>query len=178
MSSTRLSAMFSIALSAVTLGACQTSSPNPMPTIGEVDLERFAGQWFVIASIPTFLERDAYNAIEYYDAPVNGRIDTTFTFNKGSSDGPLRRYTPTAFVSEQSDAVWGMQFLWPFRAEYRIVHLDDDYQYTIIGRTARDYVWIMARQSDISASDYTRLVEEVASLGYDTGKLVRIPHAT
>ena len=71
-----------------------------------------------------------------------------------------------------------MQFIWPIKADYRIIYLDKDYGQTIIGRKKRDYVWIMARQSDISASDYTRLVEEVASLGYDTGKLVRIPHAT
>ena len=70
-----------------------------------------------------------------------------------------------------------MQFIWPIRAEYRIVHLDDAYQYTIVGRSKRDYVWIMARQADISEETYRYLVARVAELGYDTSKLRRVPHS-
>jgi apolipoprotein D and lipocalin family protein len=69
-----------------------------------------------------------------------------------------------------------MQFVWPFKAEYRIIYLSDDYERTIIGRTKRDYAWIMARKPSIPAEDYTRLVEFLAGQGYDPGKLRRVPH--
>ena len=69
-----------------------------------------------------------------------------------------------------------MQFVWPIKADYRVVYLDADYQYTVIGRQARDYVWIMAREADISSEKYSELVRFVVSLGYDVDKIERAPH--
>jgi apolipoprotein D and lipocalin family protein len=136
------------------------------------------GDWYVIASIPTFIETDAYNAVESYQLAEDGTIETTFRFNKGGFDGPEKAYKPRGFIQDrQSNAVWGMQFVWPFKAEYRIIYLSNDYERTIIGRTKRDYVWIMARSPSISEEDYKRLVAFIAEQGYDSGKLRRVPHA-
>jgi len=154
---------------------CQTM--KPIQTVESVDLKRFMGDWYVIASIPTFIETDAYNAVESYKLAQDGTIETTFRFNKGGLQGPLKTYTPRGFVEDkQSNAVWGMQFIWPFKAEYRIIYLSDDYEQTIIGRTKRDYVWIMARRPSISEADYKRLVAFLEEQGYDPGKLRRVPH--
>lgn len=156
--------------------ACATH--QPMPVVESVDLERFMGDWYVIANIPTFLEKDAYNPVESYRLEDDGTIATTFAFNKGSLEGELKQYHPRGFVTDaQSNAVWGMQFIWPIKADYRIVYLDDDYEHTIIGRKARDYVWIMSRKSSISDKKYQSLVEEVGRLGYGTEGLRRAVHA-
>jgi apolipoprotein D and lipocalin family protein len=69
-----------------------------------------------------------------------------------------------------------MQFLWPIKADYRIVYLDEDYQYTVIGRNNLDYVWIMARQPKISKKMMKELTQFVASLGYDSSLLELAPH--
>jgi apolipoprotein D and lipocalin family protein len=149
-----------------------------MPVVDSVDLDRFMGDWYVIANIPTFLEKDAYNPMESYKRDADGTIATTFTFNDGSLDGEQKIYRPRGFVSENSNAIWGMQFIWPIKADYRIVYLDDNYQQTIIGRTSRDYVWIMARTAQISDEDYGALVSQVRSLGYDTALLHKAAHNT
>ena len=148
-----------------------------MKTVDYVDLDRFMGDWYVIANIPTFLEKGAHNAIENYALNEDGTIATTFTFNADSFDGELKRYTPKGFIKDtETNALWGMRFIWPIKADYRIVYLDDDYTQTIIGRKKRDFVWIMARSSEISEADYDRLVGVVADLGYDLSKLERVPH--
>ena len=153
------------------------SSLKPMPVVDYVDLDRFMGDWYVIATIPTFLERDAYNSIETYQRNNDGSIATTFTFNKGSLNGPTKIYRPRGFVKDKrTNAIWGMQFVWPIKADYRIVYLDDNYQQTIIGRTSRDYVWIMARTPTISEQDYSNLVARVDSLGYDLNALQKAIH--
>ena len=155
--------------------ACTTH--QPMPVVESVDLERFMGDWYVIANIPTFLEKDAYNPVESYRLEDDGTIATTFTFNKGSLEGELKQYHPRGFVTDtQTNAVWGMQFIWPIKADYRIVYLDDDYEETIIGRNARDYVWIMSRKASISDEKYQFLVEEVGRLGYDLDGLRKAVH--
>jgi apolipoprotein D and lipocalin family protein len=68
-----------------------------------------------------------------------------------------------------------MQFIWPVKADYRIVSLNDNYSQTFIGRQNRDYVWIMARTPTIPDVDYDRLVLEVEALGYDLTELRRVP---
>jgi apolipoprotein D and lipocalin family protein len=147
-----------------------------MDTVDHVDLDRFMGDWYVIAGIPTFLEKDIYNAVESYERGEDNRIETTFTFRKGSFDGDEKTYTPTGFVgADPSNAVWGMRFVWPIKADYRIVYLDDAYTQTVIGRNKRDYVWIMARTPQISSDDYANLVRFVDELGYDISKIREVP---
>ena len=161
------------------LTGCQSGSQMPpIRTATSVDLNQFSGDWFVIASIPTFIEADAFNAVESYSRPEDGKIATTFTFNKGSFQGEKKTYRPTGFIRENTgNAVWGMQFVWPIRAEYRVVYVDDDYQQTIIGRSKRDYVWLMARSPNIDDTAYQRLVDIVVEQGYDPSLLRRVPHA-
>ena len=160
---------------AIGLGAC-ASGGQDMKTVDYVDLKRFMGDWYVIANIPTFLEKGAHNAIETYALNDDGTIATTFTFNADSFDGELKRYTPKGFIKDtNSNALWGMRFIWPIKADYRIVYLDDAYTQTIIGRKKRDFVWIMARSPAISEQDYERLIGVVADLGYDVSKVERVP---
>ena len=158
--------------------ALDDKNQGSMPVVDYVDLERFMGDWYVIATIPTFLEKDAYNPVETYKRDDDGTIATTFTFNKGSLDGPTKVFRPRGFVvDETTNAIWGMQFVWPIKADYRIVYLDDKYQQTIIGRNSRDYVWIMARTPSISEQVYTKLVGVVKSLGYELDALQKAIHA-
>ncbi|MEP6885589.1 MAG: lipocalin family protein [Gammaproteobacteria bacterium] len=150
-------------------------SKVPIATVADVDLPRFMGDWYVIAAIPTFLEKHAYNAIESYRLESDGSIATTFTFRKGSLQGPLKTMKPHGWVRDSSNAVWGMQFIWPIKAEYLIAYLNDEYTETIIARSARDYVWIMARTPTLTAVEYQRLVAMVEKLGYDPAKLRQVP---
>ncbi len=157
-----------------TMTGCQT--PQPITTVASVDLERFMGDWYVIASIPTSFEKDAYNALENYRLEADGTVATTFTYNKGAFDGPLKTYTSRGFIRDDSgNAVWGMQFIWPFKAEYRIIYLTPDYTQTVIGRSKRDYVWVMARTPAIPANDYERILTLLTDVGYDLQRLQRVP---
>lgn len=164
-------------LAALTLLACAgCQSTARLATVPSVDLPRFMGDWYVIAHIPTFIEKNAFDAIERYDLKADGTIATTFTFHEGSLDGPLKTHTPVGFVRDPvTHATWGMQFLWPFKAEYLIAYLDAGYTQTIIARNARDYVWIMARSPTITEQDYAANVARVAALGYDVSGLRRVP---
>ena len=156
------------------LGACAT--PTPIHTVDYVDLERFMGDWYVIANIPTFVEEGAHNAVESYRLDDDGSIATTFTFREGGFDGERREYNPRGFVRDrESNAIWGMQFVWPFKAEYRVIYLAPDYSRTIIGRSKRDYVWIMARQPEIPQGDLDAMLAFLSEQGYDTTLVEMVP---
>jgi apolipoprotein D and lipocalin family protein len=158
------------------LASCAGNKMKEIPLVKQVDIAKFMGNWYVIAAIPTTIETQSYNAIENYKLNDDGTIATTFTFYKGAFDGSFKTYQPKGFVKPDSgNALWGMQFIWPIKAEYRIVYLDLQYQRTIIARNARDYVWIMARTPQISDTEYKEMTDLITSYGYDISKLRKVP---
>ena len=163
-------------LSILLMTACSTRTHPPITVVPHVDLPRFMGDWYVIANIPTFIEKDAHNAVESYRMNPDGTIATTFTYHQDGFNGPVKRYEPTGFVLDKtSNAVWGMRFVWPIKADYRIVYLDPGYTQTIIGREARDYVWIMARSPTLPEADYLRLLVLLGREGYDVSQIKKVP---
>ena len=157
------------------LAGCSSSLP-PLRTVQKVDLNRFMGPWYIIACIPTFIETDSYNGVESYTLKPDGTVDTVFTFREGGFDGPQKRYNPHGFIVDRvNNSTWGMQFIWPIKAEYLITHLTPEYTLTVIGRSKRDYVWIMARTPRIPEEEYGKLVQDLAVQGYDVSKLRKTP---
>ena len=165
-----------IIIAASLFTACANNTMKAIHTVDYVDLNRFMGDWYVIANIPTFIETNAYNAIENYQLNADGTIATTFTFSDGSATGEEKRYQPTGFVVDKnSNALWDMQFIWPFKAEYRIIYLDEDYQTTIIGRTKRDYVWLMSRNPEMEPEGLEKAMKFIEQQGYDLNKVKLVP---
>jgi len=158
------------------LGGCASAPHGPLPPAPTVDLPRFMGDWYVIACIPTLLERDAVDAVESYRLDPDGTIATTFHYRKRTRNGPLKVYHPRGFVRPGTgNAVWGMQFLWPIEADYRILAVSPSYEWTVIGRAARDYAWIMARQPVMTPADYAAAEQVMTLAGYRLENLRQIP---
>jgi apolipoprotein D and lipocalin family protein len=161
--------------------ACATNGVPPLAAMDrKVDLERFIGDWHVIGFIPItlpfFSEEDAHNGVESYRLSDEGVIETTYTFRDGAFDGPEKRFTPKGWVYDQeTNAEWRMQFLWPFKAAYLIVYLDQDYQKTMIGVPDRNHLWIMSRNPQMSEAEYQWMLDYAASLGYEVERVQRVP---
>jgi apolipoprotein D and lipocalin family protein len=160
--------------------ACATLPPPLRATSDQVDLERFMGDWYVLGFIPVELpflsEASAHNAVESYELNRDGSIATTYTFRPGSFAAPVKRMTPTGFVHDRATrSEWRMQFFWPFKSAYLIVHRDEDYGATVVGVPDRRNVWIMARRPDLPEADYERLVEIAGKAGYDVSRIRRVP---
>ena len=160
---------------AVLLLGLESVKLPPIPTVASVDLPRYMGRWYIIANIPTSFEKGAHNSVESYELNPDGTIATLFSCRKDGFDGELKTVKPKAWVRDATNANWGLQFVWPLKVEHLIAYLSPDYSHTIIARTKRDYVWIMARTPEISEADFEILAGKVAELGYDRTKLQRVP---
>lgn len=167
------------------LAACTTSGQPPLRGMTEpVDLPRFMGPWYVIASIPIdipllpmFSEKGAHNGVETYTREPDGTIATTYTFRRGSFDGPERVFTPRARVANPPvNSEWKMKFGWYVpEADYLILSLDPEYQRTVIGVPDRKYVWIMSRTPTMPEAEYSELLASLRTSGYDTDRIERVP---
>jgi len=160
----------------VTLMSCASKNP-PLKKVNAVDIQRFMGNWYVIANIPTFIEKDAHNAVETYTwNKEEERIDVAFSFNKGKSNGEKKVYTQKAFVHDPSGNEWRIQFFWPLKFPYLIIDLADDYSYTVIGVPNRSYLWIMARESKLPLETYEKILKRLEAQHYDVSKIKKVPH--
>ncbi|KAA2286178.1 lipocalin family protein [Arenimonas fontis] len=165
-------------LLALLLAACAGQTRPSVPPVEQVDLQRFMGDWYVIAHIPSWPEREAYDAVESYRLAADGRVLTTFRFRDGGFDAPVETMRPVGHVRPGTgNAVWDMQFVWPIKAEYVIVRLDRDYTQTVIARSKRDYAWIMARTPSIPEADYLAHVDFLRELGYPMERLRMVPQS-
>jgi apolipoprotein D and lipocalin family protein len=158
---------------------CGDKSAPTIPPVSQVNLARFMGDWYVIAHIPTRLERNAFDAVESYSLRPDGRVQTTFHYRNKSFSAPVKTMRPVGTVRPNThNAVWDMRFAWLFDAEYVVVYLSEDYTQTIIGRSARDYVWLMARTPTISEADYQKNMERLRLLGYHVSRVRQVPQST
>lgn len=174
-----LAALISIA--ALT-GCTTTAVPEgmkPVALASNVDLPRFMGRWYVIASIPTSLERGAHNGVETFELAPDGSIPTVFSFNADAFDGPRKTYDSTGHVvAGTGNAVWGQQYVWPIKTDFRISYLAADYSEAVIARDKRDNVWILARTPAIPEARLDKLIGFVKSQSYDISLLQRVPQAS
>ena len=150
----------------------------PLPTAENVNIDRFMGRWYVHGYTPIIVDKDAHNAIEHYRLDADKKIQTTYQFRDGGVNAEIKTLTPVGWVDEgvDSNAQWRMQFIWPFTADYIILHLDAGYSETIIAHPSRKYAWIMLRSDTMSDADYDRLLTKLKAVGYDIGLMRKLPH--
>lgn len=148
----------------------------PLKTVAHVDLPRFMGAWYVIGTIPWFVERDNVGTMDIYGIRPDGKIDITYVFHKKELSAKREEmHAVGTVVDKQSNARWGVQFLWPFQAPYLVIGLAPDYSTTVIGHPSRDLIWIMARKPSMPEGDYQKILSDVATQGYDTKRIVKVP---
>ncbi len=170
-----------VTLLAAAFVGCASSQPPLRALDRTIELERFMGDWYVVAFIPVdlffFSEADAHDAVERYVLDEEGRIDVTYTFRDGSFDAEPTVTTQRGRVhDEERRTEWRVQPFWPFWSAYLIAWLDEDYERAIVGVPSRKYVWVLSRTAGLDEAELAALTERVAELGYDPAELRRVPH--
>ncbi len=149
----------------------------PLKTVDHVDLPRYMGDWYVIANIPYFAEKNCYDSIESYALRPDGKIDNWFRCRKGSFEAPLKqKATAIATVDDPgTNAAWHVHFFKIISVKYLILDLDPNYQWVLVGHPSRRYGWIMARTPTMDESLYERILNAAGQQGYDTAKFQKVP---
>lgn len=156
----------------IILAGCSATKLSNLETVKKVDIEKFMGKWYVIGLIPTFIEKNAVNGIEYYELKENNRIAITYTFYQHTKDGKFKTMKPKGWVYDiETFAEWRVKFFNLFTSPYLIIDLADDYSYTVIGVPNRKYVWIMSRDYDFDDELYDKILESLAERAYDITKI-------
>lgn len=153
------------------LNACQ-SQHAPLPVVGQVDLARYQGRWYEIASFPLRPQKNCTGT--YAEYTLQGEYIRVYNHCIDSTNGKVKDITGKAWPKKKGDnARLLVQFFWPFKAPYHVIALDTtDYQYAMVGTPNRKYLWLLCREPKMDAALQESLVTYAKSLGFDTQRLL------
>lgn len=153
------------------LAACSSSSES-LETVKEVDLEKYSGTWYEIASFPQRFQEGCHCTTATYSRSEEGYVVVENRCNKDSINGEESYIKGKAFIQENSgNAKLQVQFFWPFKGDYWIIELADDYSYAVVGHPNREYLWVLSRTPQMEDSLYDELVRRIADKKFDVSLL-------
>ncbi len=159
-------------LSFFTLIFSAMQAQDTLQTVTNVDLNRYVGKWYEIASFPHFFQKGCNCTTAEYTLSDKGYVVVENRCNKDSINGKESYIKGKAFVVKNTgNAKLKVQFFWPFRAKYWIIDLADDYSFAVVGHPNRKYLWILSRTPVMSETTYLQIVERLRNKGFDISKL-------
>lgn len=157
------------------LFGCRAQNIAPT-TVGSVDLEKYAGLWYDVASFPVRFQRGCHCTTAEYTLMPKGYVKVVNKCRKGGFDKPESGIAGKAFVVKgSSNTKLKVQFFWPFKGDYWIVRLDPDYRWAVVSSPRKDYLWLLSRTPAMPEPLYNSIVSSLKEEGYNTGKLNRTP---
>jgi apolipoprotein D and lipocalin family protein len=149
-----------------------------LKTVPRVDLGRYVGTWFEIASFPQSFQRGCTATTATYTLRDDGQIEVVNRCRKGSPEGPEKVARGRARVVDPStNAKLEVSFFGPFWGDYWIVDLGADYEYAVVGHPGRDYLWILGRTPTMESELYASIVHRLEAQGYETHRLQKTTQA-
>lgn len=149
----------------------------PNKPVEKVDLKRYAGTWYSLASIPTPFDKGSRETTTTYTWNEKSDYFDVLTTCKKDDDKELHTYKSKLFqVDNTNNAEMKAQFLWPFKVDYWVIALADDYSYVVVGHPDHKFLFIMSRKPTMSKNTYDDLVAKCKAMGYPVEKLVWQKH--
>lgn len=150
----------------------------PLPVVSYVDLTKYMGVWYEIAHLPVSFQEGCYATKATYTLRNDGVVEVLNTCNKNSLDGKLKKAEGKAFVADPTtNAKLKVQFFWPFKGDYWILDIGENYQYAVVGEPSRENLWILSRSPSIDQQVLKNIIEKTNAQGFDTSKLIYTKHS-
>lgn len=145
---------------------------QPLQTVPFVDITKYAGKWYEIASYPQRFQKGCHCTTAEYTFSEKGYVIVENKCNKDSVNGKQSYIKGKAFVMKDSgNAKLKVQFFWPFKADYWIIDLADDYSYAVVSHPSRKYLWILSRTPKMDKDLYLKILSRLKEKGFELTKL-------
>lgn len=149
--------------------AAVLSAARALEVVPRVDINRYLGTWYEIATIPQRFTRGCVGVTARYSLRADGAIDVVNVCRKDRLDAPPRSVRGKAWIVDKTtNAKLKVRFFWPFAGDYWVIELDPDYQWAVVGHPDRTYYWILSRTPQMAPALYEELIRRAAAKGYDT----------
>jgi len=148
------------------------------PTVTDtLDLQKYAGKWYEIASYPMSFQKDCYCVTADYTLTEKGYVKVFNSCRKGSVTGKIKSITGKAFpVKGTNNVKLKVQFFWPFKADYWVIDKADDYSWAVVSGPSRKYLWILGRTNELQKETWNYITDRLVKNGFDLNKLKMMVH--
>ncbi len=159
--------------------SCVFAQKVEVKTVSSVDLTKYVGTWYEVATIPQSFQKDCVkNTKANYKALSANKIDVINTCT--AAEGKTKVANGRAKVEDTvSNAKLQVSFvklfggyIFPFGGEYWIIDLATDYSYALIGNPSQKYAWILTRTPNVSIQTLERASKMLKQNGYNTCDII------
>ena len=166
--------VFKISLLLSVLLFSKISIAQDLETVSAVDLQKYAGKWFEIASFPQRFQKGCNCTTAEYTLTSKNYLIVENRCKKDSLNGKSLYIKGKVFSEKNTgNAKLKVQFLWPFKGKYWIIDLAADYSYAVVGHPNRNYLWILSRTASMDNVVYQEIVSRIEANGYDVSKILK-----
>jgi apolipoprotein D and lipocalin family protein len=169
-----LLALLFAAIPTLALAEAGPAKPRPLESVPNVDLTRYVGTWYEIASFPQWFQKGCTGTTATYTLRADGTIDVLNRCARKTLSGKVTLAKGRARVgSEKNPARLRVSFQWPFWADYWIIALGANYEYAVVGHPNRNYLWILSRTPTMAPAVYDGILQRLRAQEYDVSRLQR-----
>lgn len=134
--------------------------------------EKYLGDWYEIARLDFYWEKNLKNVMATYSQNEDGSIRV----NNQGYDAVKEKYKQSIgkanFVRTEEEGALKVSFFGPFYSGYNVVMLDEDYRYVLVFGENLDYMWILSREKTIPEDIKQKYLAYAKRAGYAIDKLV------
>lgn len=132
--------------------------------ICDLNLEKYLGKWYEIAKYAVKEQRNLDNVTATYSLKANGKI---LVHNVGYKNGKKRQIKGSAWLRDKK-CTGGLyvRFFWPFKSQYNVIKLADDYRYAVVSGQEKDRLWILSRKPVMDKNDYGEIIDFLRVKGF------------
>lgn len=149
-------------------GAALQHAPAPAKP---VEVQRYLGQWYEIARLHNMMEDGCAASSADYTQAGDGKI-TAVEICKKATGGTKVWRAGVRILDPGVNAKLRLSFLPFISKEYWVLDHAADYSWAIVGTEEGKYLWLFARQPNISPAEKAAIVARAKALGYDTSRLI------
>ena len=158
-------------------GLAWAQSPAPVTSVASVDLARYSGKWFEVASFPMFFQRNCvgdttaeYSALDSGALRVRNRCRTESGFDEATGKATV--------VEGFANSRLKVSFVWPFKADYWVLGLDPEYRWAAVGTPDRKYLWLLSRTPQLPPDLLEVALGSARVQGFDLAQLRYTRHSS
>lgn len=144
--------------------------------VQKVDIVSYAGKWFSLYSIPTLMDKNWRETTETYVIHPDGYYAVFSTYKLIGVEERKYIRSKLFVVRGTGNAEMKAQVVWPFKTDYWVIELADDYSYVVVGHPKLKSLFIMSRKPYMAEPLLAEIISRCHHMGYDTSKLVSQEH--
>lgn len=156
----------------LTSGLFGSSAFAAVETVSHVDLSRYVGTWYDIASNPIIFQPSCPCERQVLTPTADGKVSVFNSCNKGSPDGQLSEIRGTAEPVDGTNSKLAVDFGFPWKGAYWIIALDTDYRYAVVSDNFGYSLYILSKTPQLEDSLYQQALKSAQAANVNTKNLV------